>query len=418
MPTYEYPEVKEIDLSKTEGDKRDREAAAIAATLDEGHSDSHDDVFCKDRVVKEETDTEGFGESRKVEVKKEENEEPTSVSESDLYSDEEDSKKGLRVRPRNQLLSEEGIRAHQTCKFLDNRLKVQEEARRLMLGLESEERVVASEGAESDLNVKREPQYESEPASMGVVTFKEYVRFPGDDENVSDMETDEDGRKFRIRTVKLNDEQFAEFMLQDKLQRKKIQKKLRRRSLVKRLKRQNKDLMRQVRKESTRRKLLSSESDSEDPDKTMEVQHQVNNNDETNSEKDDVFQDFDRFLKEGSSQETKPVVKTPAWLEDAKNLDAQERAALLERITKELEECVGGNVKRIPMLMILITLSELFRETQHRRTILSDTPGPKGLSRRLQKDSILSKGLPRILEINSEKVENQGKERFTGQIRF
>ena len=168
--------------------------------------------------------------------------------------------------------------------------------------------------------------------------------------------------------------------------------------------------MRQVRKESTRRKLLSSESDSEDPDKTMEVQHQVNNNDETNSEKDDVFQDFDRFLKEGSSQETKPVVKTPAWLEDAKNLNAEERSALLERITKELEGCVGGNVKRNPMLLIMITLSELFQETQHRRTINSDTIGSTGLSKRLQEDSILSKGLPRILENNSEKVESQ--ERF------
>ena len=36
------------------------------------------------------------------------------------------------------------------------------------------------------------------------------------------METDEDRRKFIKRTVKLTDKQFAKFMLQDKIQRKKI----------------------------------------------------------------------------------------------------------------------------------------------------------------------------------------------------
>ena len=41
-----HPDIKEIDPSKTEGDKRDREAEAIAATLDENYSDSADDVFC------------------------------------------------------------------------------------------------------------------------------------------------------------------------------------------------------------------------------------------------------------------------------------------------------------------------------------------------------------------------------------
>ena len=47
-----HPNLKEIDLSKTEGDKRDREAEAIAATLDENYSDANDDVFCQDRKIK------------------------------------------------------------------------------------------------------------------------------------------------------------------------------------------------------------------------------------------------------------------------------------------------------------------------------------------------------------------------------
>ena len=90
-----HPDIKEIDPSKTEGDKRDREAEAIAATLDENYSDSADDVFCQERQVKVQSDGDGFGESRKVEFKSEpedikdvkrEHEGPSTVSESDLYS--------------------------------------------------------------------------------------------------------------------------------------------------------------------------------------------------------------------------------------------------------------------------------------------------------------------------------------------
>ena len=90
-----HPDIKEIDPSKTEGDKRDREAEAIAATLDENYSDSADDVFCQERQVKVQSDGDGFGESRKVEFKSEpedikdvkrEHEGPSTVLESDLYS--------------------------------------------------------------------------------------------------------------------------------------------------------------------------------------------------------------------------------------------------------------------------------------------------------------------------------------------
>ena len=91
------------------------------------------------------------------------------------------------------------------------------------MGLESRERTASSETADSDCGLKDEPQYESKPAPTSEVTYKEYFKFPGDDhEDLSDMETDEDRRKFIKRTVKLTDKQFAKFMLQDIIQRKKI----------------------------------------------------------------------------------------------------------------------------------------------------------------------------------------------------
>ena len=202
------------------------------------------------------------------------------------------------------------------------------------MGLETNERPSVSEGCESEHEMKFEPQYESEPTSE--VTYREYLKFPGDDqEELSDMETDEDGRKFITRVVKLNDDQFAEFLLQDKLQRKKIKKQMKRKALVKRLKKQNNDLKRQVKKDSFRRRLMSSDED--DNDKTLELQQEapVNNN-------DDVIKDIDRFLESDSGQETVPVVRTPAWLGDAENLDDEEKQVLLERLRKELDPLVPG----------------------------------------------------------------------------
>lgn len=65
-------------------------------------------------------------------------------------------------------------------------------------------------------------------------------------------------------------------------------------------------------------------------------------------------------MKEDSGKETKPVVRTPTWLAEAKHLNAEERAALLERIIKELEGSVEGNrVARRSLFALLFLFIKL-----------------------------------------------------------
>ena len=211
----------------------------------EGYSsEESDDVFSKERDVKELSESDGgFCKERKV---KEETEDE-SIKEKEELLDEEikERKTGpLRFKPKERLLSEEGLRAHRTGKFLDLNLKRRDLMRSKIEDMAEEEKATRSEGGASDFCPLVKSEYESEPVQGCEVTFKEMVKLPGA------TRTDE-----KVRTVSMTEEEFKEFLNHKAFKQEKLQKKLKKKAMIKRLKKRNFDLEREVRRTGLKRKL-------------------------------------------------------------------------------------------------------------------------------------------------------------------
>ena len=111
----------------------------------------------------------------------------------------------LRMVPKERLLSAEGLKAHRTGKFIDLNLKRRDLIRSKAEDLALEERATRSEGGASDFCPFVKSEYESEPAQMCEVTFKEIVKLPEVAGRIK-------GKGEKVKTVRMTEEGFEEFL--------------------------------------------------------------------------------------------------------------------------------------------------------------------------------------------------------------
>ena len=157
---------------------------------------------------------------------------------------------------------------------------------------------------------------------MCEVTFKEIVKLP-------EVAGRGEVKGEKVKTVKMTEDEFEEFLQHKAFKQEKIQKKLKKKALVKRLRKSNLDLEREVKKAGVKRKIISDSSDDgEDPDKTLTMEVDNNN--------PDVIKEIDSFLA-SSSEETAPLVSDNSnWMHMAKRLNREERESVSKRFSEEL----------------------------------------------------------------------------------
>ena len=380
------PQIKEVDMSKSQADKRDAEDIAVKEELDKEYTTDEDNVFSDERKVEEVSDLEGFGGDRIVKMESDKEED---IKKETLEAELRERSTGpLRMVPKERLLSADGLRAHRTGKFLDLNLKRRDSLRADMENMVDEERAVKSECSDFCPLVKEE--YESEPTNLAKVTFKEIGKLP--------ESTGESGyTRETIKTVMMTEAEFSDFLKHKAFKKEKSEKKLKRKALIKRLKKENKNLMREVKK-SVKRKLVS-ESDEEDSDDSYSSDNVLSPKRRKNTESDeasgdegdrtlvtekgsaeedgvnnnsDVIADIDSIC--GSDQETKPLVKDDVnWMTLAKKLSRKEKESISERFSNELRllstgEWLMGLCVTMIYVMLLQVLQTVRNQLQRKRT--------------------------------------------------
>ena len=162
----------------------------------------------------------------------------------------------LKCVPKERLLSEDGLKAHRTGQFIGNTIRKRDHDRSALKVKSESTKPEVSEGAESDVNLEFKHEYESEPADLATVTYREIVKFPEVKSGAGNTESIL--KKGQIRTVQMTEEQFDRF-IREQNAKIKIERKLKKKSMLKRLKRQNVDLRRSrqqtLKKEKDHRKL-------------------------------------------------------------------------------------------------------------------------------------------------------------------
>ena len=349
------PMAREIDMSKSNGDSRDRSEEAIRRVLDNSDysDDEENDVFNgNDRTVKEEP-----GEYFEDEVKKE------PVDTNDVHSDgfvpdvkreiSEDHEGKLTIK-RERLDSKEYIQARRMGDFVENQLKVREDDRKILAKMEATVKLEQSEGQHSDTSAKEEATYESEPADTKM-DYKDARK-----RGRSDSEEEWLRLGIKRRLVELSDAQFEELMQAELETRKSVKKRIAKKIVLKRLQRKDK-------KKSTRRarRRIPSSDDSDDSDTDTAM--------EASGSEQDVKVKIDHLLAKDYGQETLPV----QWHERAKSLNDAERKHLAEKLTSVIDEMSGGNNDPVLFLSLLLLLKVTRDQRNPQRTRLERLASPQ-----------------------------------------
>ena len=355
--------IKDVDFSKTEGDLLD----ALAAEND--YSDE-DEVFNNERMVElvetkeepidptetkkepheyvEEESQDGQQESDRKVLLVDEDEIPARTVKNEYFECDTSCQGKIRAVKKEDLLTEAGIKAHNTGRYLSNKIKLNDMIRKELAQQEAEVSAM-SEGGEVEPRVKMENDYDSEPRSMNLGTAENVSKLPefkdetgpkrkrsrssSSDDSEAEVERDHTKKKWKIT---LSDEQL-DILMRNTEFKDKVQRRLRRRSAVKRLQRSGKKLRRLSRK--SRKTSSSSSTDSEDEaakKKTMPLTKPNNNPDGAGDNNPDVLNDIDKLLadsdEEGPSQD---------WKTRAKVLDERALKRVSRRFSEELEALSG-----------------------------------------------------------------------------
>ena len=232
-------------------------------------------------------------------------------------------------------------RARQAGNFIENKLKVMDSDKTLLVEMEANVKLEQSEGMHSDTSAMDEATYESEPVDTKL-DYKNLKR-----RHSSEEEWIKQGIKRRI--VELSDEQFEELMHSELESRRNVKKRIARKLVLKRLQPKSR---RNSRRTSIRKVETSTEDD--DTDDTMLAE---------DSDKD-VKNQIDDLLAEDYGQETVPV----KWQDRAKSLNENERKVLAGKLTSAIDEMSKGNGYSKLFTLILLLIQMTLRLQPRQRT--------------------------------------------------
>ena len=314
---------------------------------------------------------------------------PRRTVKNEYFECDEDCKGKIKAVSKERLLSEAGMIAHNTGKFLSNKIKLNDLIRKELS--KAQEINAMSEGAEEEVQLKVEPQYDSEPATGNLATLENVAKLPefkykeeggakrkritseGSEDSEACAERDHSKKKWR---VELSDEQL-DILMRCSNFKDKVQRRLKRKAAVKRLQRSGKKLRRGSRN-SKSRVVSSSSSDSDSSEEETRKETLPLSKPNNNQEKD-VLGDIDELLKD-SGDETAPVATTPPddWRTRARVLDERSLKRVSRRFSAELEELNGnacnllfGNVSN----GFILQLTAEPMTMRARKELPSDVPG-------------------------------------------
>ena len=364
------PDAKEIDMSKSRGDARDRQEEDIRRALENSDYSDDEEVFEDTKDVKKEpidseyfetdvkkepTESSSFGApevkrevtesqdgnirvKREMEADIDVKREVTEGSNGNITVKREVTEESFETpAKRVRHHSAEYIKARRMGDFIGNKLKVMNDDDSIMKDMESKVKLEQSEGAQSDTSATDDATYASEPADMKMDYrgIKKRVR--------SDSEEEWLRNGIKRRIIELWDAQFEELMQSELENRKSVKRRIAKKLVLKRLQSKSKVNKRR----SSSRKVESTTDD--ESDETIRA----------SSAEKDVTTKIDNLLAEDYGQETLPV----KWQDRAKSLNESERKELSGKLTSVIDEMSRGN-NHLSLIMVTFFLIKAISELQ------------------------------------------------------